>query len=101
MHYITDVKHDSGFKLFLQFDGGCWHLADLEKYLDGEIFEPLKDPLFFATAQFNADVDTVVWGNGADMSPDFLYEISFPVEAPPHMKAAEDGFLYRARSDAK
>jgi len=25
------------------------------------------------------DLDTVVWDNGADMSPDFLFEISVPV----------------------
>jgi len=26
----------------------------------------------------NEDIDTVVWENGADFSPDFLYEVGLP-----------------------
>jgi hypothetical protein len=47
--------------------------------LDGEVFEPLRKIEFFRTARLNPDIDTVVWKNGADMSPDFLYEIGVPV----------------------
>jgi hypothetical protein len=98
MHYITDVQYDSGFRLFLQFEDGMWRIADLKTYLDGEIFEPLKNQALFASARLNADIDTVVWDNGADMSPDFLYEISAPVDVPPLMQAAEDGGVYRTRN---
>ena len=97
MHYITDVQYDSGFKLFLQFEDGTWRIADLKKHLDGEMFEPLKNPEIFASAQLNADIDTVVWDNGADMSPDFLYEISAPGEGVPQMKAAETGVPYKTK----
>ena len=54
--------------------------VDLERHLDGEIFEPLKDIRLFRTARLEPDLDTVVWDNGADMSPDFLYEIGTPVQ---------------------
>ena len=101
MHYITDVQYDSGFSLVLQFEDGTWRLADLEQYLDGEIFEPLRDAACFAAVRVNADIDTIVWENGADMAPDFLYEISSPVSAPPLMKAAEESVPYRTRSDKK
>jgi len=101
MHYITDAQYDSGFRLYLQFEDGQWRMADLKQYLDGEIFEPLKDKSLFATVRLNSDIDTVVWDNGADMSPDFLYEISAPVNDPPLMKAAEAGVLYRTRSGKK
>lgn len=94
MHSITAVEYDSGFSLFLQFENREWRTADLEEHLDGEIFEPLKDVSRFATAALNEDIDTVVWENGADMSPDFLYEISVPAEAPPVMKAAEESVAY-------
>ena len=101
MHYITDVQYDSGFKLLLQFEDGKWRIADLEKHLDGEIFEPLRDAVFFAEVRLNSDIDTVVWKNGADMSPDFLYGISSPINNSPLMKAAEEGVPYRTRSDKK
>jgi len=98
MHYIIDAQYDSGFKLVLQFEDGKWRVADLAQHLDGEVFEPLRDPASFSTARLNPDIDTVVWDNGADMSPDFLYEISAPVDAPPLMQAAEDGGVYRTRN---
>jgi hypothetical protein len=95
---ITSVMYESGFKLFLQFEDGAWRIADLKKHLDGEMFEPLKNPKIFASAQLNPDIDTVVWDNGADMSPDFLYEISVPVERVPQMKAAETGVPYKTKT---
>jgi hypothetical protein len=99
MHYITDVQYDSGFKLYLQFEDGSWRIADLNQHLDGEVFEPLKDTARFRTAHLNPDIDTVVWDNGADMSPDFLYEISAPAEHRPILKAAEERARYGSDAD--
>jgi len=101
MHYITDVEYDSEFKLNLQFEDDSWRVADLEKHLDGEVFKPLQNLFSFRTAHLNPDVDTVVWDNGADMSPDFLYEISVPLDEPPQLKAAEESVQYKTRSPSK
>jgi hypothetical protein len=99
MHYITAVQYDSGFRLHLQFEDGLWRVADLETHLDGEVFEPLKEVKRFRTAHLNEDIDTVVWDNGADMSPDFLYGISVPVDEPPLMMVAEEPPPYKTRND--
>ncbi|MFA5043001.1 MAG: DUF2442 domain-containing protein [Kiritimatiellia bacterium] len=80
MHYICAVEYTSGYKLRLKFDDCIVRAVDLERHLDGEIFEPLKDIRRFRTARLDPDLDTVVWDNGADMSPDFLYEIGIPVQ---------------------
>jgi len=80
MHYICAVEYESGFRLRLKFEDWIVRTVDLERYLDGEIFKPLKDIRRFRTACLNPDLDTVVWDNGADMSPDFLYEIGTPVQ---------------------
>jgi hypothetical protein len=80
MHYIKDVEYNSEYKLDVCFEDNNWRSVDLGEHLDGEIFEPLKNIDEFKTAELNADIDTVVWSNGADMSPDFLYEISVPME---------------------
>lgn len=86
MHYITDVKYESGYCLLVTFEDGDCRRIDLASHLDGEIFEPLRDMNMFRSARLNADIDTVVWDNGADMSPDFLYEIGKPVEFDPARK---------------
>ncbi len=80
MHFVKSVTYVSEYKLLLSFENGSAKLVDLEPHLDGEIFEPLKDIDYFKTVCVNPDLDTIVWDNGADMSPDFLYEIGKPVE---------------------
>lgn len=79
MHYVTSVEHEAGYRLRLGFEDGSVRSVNLEEHLDGEVFEPLKDPAAFRTAHLDTDLDTVVWANGADMSPDFLYRISQPL----------------------
>jgi len=75
MHWITEVKYIADYRLRLQFEDGRTRVVDLAEHLTGDVFEPLKDRRLFKTARLNPDLDTVVWDNGADMSPDFLYEI--------------------------
>jgi hypothetical protein len=40
MHFMKDVRHVSEYKLLLTFEDGSVKLVDLERELDGEIFEP-------------------------------------------------------------
>lgn len=75
MHFVRKVRYISGYKLKLTFEDGSVKFVDLEPYLDGEIFEPLKDINYFKRVHVNPDIDTIVWENGADLSPDFLYEV--------------------------
>lgn len=96
MHYITEVEHESGYCLRLRFEDGCLRRVDLTAHLDGEVFEPLRELSLFRTARLNADIDTVVWDNGADMSPDFLYAISSPVTGERAVRVAEGRVPYVA-----
>ena len=79
MHFVRDVKYVGDYKLRLTFEDGSVREVDLSQHLDGEVFEPLKNVSKFKSVRVNADLDTIVWENGADMSPDFLYEIGVPV----------------------
>ena len=76
MHFVRNVTYLSGYRLLLDFGDGVRRLVDLQPHLEGEIFEPLKDINYFKTVSVNPDLDTIVWQNNADFSPDFLYEIS-------------------------
>lgn len=79
MHFVKGVTYVSEYKLLLTFEDDSVKLVDLERELDGEIFEPLKDINYFKTVRVNPDLDTIVWENGADMSPDYLYQVGVPM----------------------
>ncbi len=100
MHYVTKVKYETGYRLLLTFENGGRRRVDLAPHLDGEVFEPLRDIKQFRTARLNTDIDTVVWDNGADMSPDFLYDIGEPVDDVPARKVVEDRADYAHSGDA-
>lgn len=91
MHFVTSVEYAGECRLLVGFEDGSRRLADLQSRLVGEIFQPLRNIAYFKTARLNEDLDTVCWENGADFSPDFLYEISQPVYAqhPAHSAVAE------------
>jgi hypothetical protein len=79
MHFVKKANYVSEYKLLLTFEDGNIRLVDLKLHLEGEIFKPLKDISYFKAVKVNSDLDTIVWKNGADMSPDFLYEIGVSV----------------------
>ncbi|HEX9799713.1 MAG TPA: DUF2442 domain-containing protein [Thermoanaerobaculia bacterium] len=72
MLLVTGARYLGGFRLWLEFSDGATGEVDLEGDLWGEMFEPLRDPLVFAQARFDPELDTVVWPNGADFAPEFL-----------------------------
>ncbi|MBF0336738.1 MAG: DUF2442 domain-containing protein [Nitrospirae bacterium] len=80
MKFVRKVSYISDYKLMITFDYDIVRYVDLEEHLDGEIFEPLRDISYFKTVCVNRDIDTICWDNGADMSPDFLYEIGVEKE---------------------
>ncbi len=74
--------------------------VDLGPHLDGEMFEPLREIGLSRKVRLNADIDTVVWYNGVDMSPDFLYEIGEPVDDAPARNIAKDRTAFARKDDA-
>ena len=80
MHFVKDVKYVSEYKLLLTFEDGVVKIVDMKPHLEGEIFEPLKDIDYFKTVRVNLDIDTIVWENDADFSPDFLHKIGIDVK---------------------
>lgn len=70
---ITDVDYKGDYKLNLKFSDGVEKIADLEPYLYGKIFGELRDMEKFT--QYGLTRVTIEWSNGADLAPEFLYEI--------------------------
>jgi hypothetical protein len=73
MKTVTKVRVIAPYTLDLTFSDGVRRKVDLEFELYGEVFEPLKDAAYFARASVDPVLGTVVWPNGADFSPEFLY----------------------------
>jgi Protein of unknown function (DUF2442) len=68
---ITTVEVLPPYGLRLTFDDGAVREVDLTDELWGPMFEPLKDPAFFA--QVTVDHGTVMWPNGLDLDPVVLH----------------------------
>ena len=62
------------YTLEVSFDDGVVRRVNVESAMRGPVFEPLRDPSFFALVTVDPDAGTVVWPNGADLAPEFLYE---------------------------
>lgn len=71
--HVTVAKAVGPHSLELTFDDGLSKRVNLRRELYGVVFEPLRDPAYFARVAVNADSRTVAWPNGADFAPDFLY----------------------------
>jgi len=73
--HTTKVTPLPGYRLRLTFNTGESGEVDLSGELDGEVFEPLRDPAMFATACQDPIMRTVAWANGADLAPEFLLDL--------------------------
>ena len=71
---IVAAKALGDYRLHLRFEDGVEGVVDLAPLLSFQgIFEPLRDPAYFAQVRVDADLGTVAWPNGADLDPDVLY----------------------------
>jgi hypothetical protein len=69
---VRAVEPLERFKVRLEFEDGTQKEIDLEPYLHGPIFEPIRsDPAVFRSVKVEGG--TIAWDNGADIDPDVLY----------------------------
>lgn len=74
---VTSVRVLARYIVELTFDTGEVKVLDLEPLLAGPIFEPLtNDYELFRQVSVSDEAGTIVWPNGADLSPQTLYERS-------------------------
>jgi hypothetical protein len=70
---ISEARYVKGHTIWLRFVDGTEGEIDLQNELDGEVFEPLKDTAYFGQFILDPELRTVVWPNGADFAPEFLW----------------------------
>ena len=72
---VVKAAVSGAHSLDLTFEDGTRKQVNLLPLLEGQIFEPLRDPGFFARVTLDPVAGTVVWPNGADIAPEALYEL--------------------------
>lgn len=68
---VVDAQHCGEYRLRLRFNDGSEKTVDFRAWLEGPVFEPLRDKSYFR--RFFVEGGTVVWPNGADIAPEALY----------------------------
>ena len=71
---LIDARYVSDHIIWLRFNDGAEGEVNLRNELWGPMFEPLLNPSNFRTFIIHPELHTLVWENGADLSPEFLYE---------------------------
>ena len=69
---VIQAEYQDGFRIRLTFNDDSERTVDFCPWLEGPIFEPLKDLKYFQ--RFFLDGGPVAWPNGADIAPETLYE---------------------------
>lgn len=69
---VRAVEPRQGFAVLITFENGVQREIDLEPYLHGPMFAPLRsDPAQFRAMKIEGG--TIAWDHGADIDPDVLY----------------------------
>lgn len=76
---VTRAEYRGQYRIHLAFHDGLARTVDFSEWLEGPVFEPLKDQRYFQ--RFFLDGGTVAWPNGADIAPETLYERAKSSEA--------------------
>ena len=73
---ILHAELSGPHSLRLSFNDGTIKRVDLSPLLDGPVFEPLREPGYFARVVLDETCGTVAWPNGADFAPEALRDLA-------------------------
>jgi len=72
--HVKNAEYLEEYKINVEFNTGLNQVIDLKDEIWEEIFEPLKDKEYFRNFKLNPF--TIYWENGADFSPEYLFEMA-------------------------
>ena len=89
---VVSVQALPEHRLRVAFDDGTEGVVDVAEMVEFTgVFEPLREPDFFAKAIANTELGTVCWPNKADLDSDVLYAkvtgVPVPEYAPEKRRA--------------
>lgn len=69
---VIRATYRSDYQIEIVFNDELTATVDFTRWLNGPVFEPLRDREYFR--RFFIDGGTIAWPNGADIAPETLYE---------------------------
>jgi hypothetical protein len=91
--HLTNAKHLEGYKVEVTFNNGLKGIADLSEALYGPAFEPLKQPSMFSSFALDKELETLVWPNGADLAPEYIFFQAFKNDPELQEQFREWGYI--------
>jgi hypothetical protein len=76
---VPRAEYRGRYTIHLVFNDGVEETVDFSAWLEGPVFEPLRDPQYFQ--RFTLEGGTVTWPNGADIAPETLHECAMSSRA--------------------
>ena len=70
---VTAVEVIGDYRLRLTFQDGSVGDVDFSGREWHGVFEPLRDPSYFARVEVDAEAGTIAWPDGIDMAPEPLH----------------------------
>jgi hypothetical protein len=71
---VVGVTVVGDYRVRFLFDDGTAGVVDFSSMEWTGVFEPLRDPRYFAMVKVDPEAATVVWPNGVDLAPETLYQ---------------------------
>ncbi len=77
MLHVSSAEYLGGHRIKVKFNNGMEGIVDLFASMDGGIFSELRDESKFRNFHVDRELGTIVWQNGADLAPEYLFYLAF------------------------
>ena len=76
LYDVVEVRVIKNYVLYLRFENGVEGEVDIARIVPFEgVFSKLKNTEYFETVRLDKELGTIVWDNGADLSPSYLFSV--------------------------
>ena len=74
VYRVVSFENAGPYTLDVHFDDGTEQVINFEPVLAGEMYGLLRELSVFNQVRIDAEVQTLVWPNGADFDPETLHD---------------------------
>lgn len=91
--HVTNARYVEDYKIEVSFNNGRKGVADLSDALKGSVFASLKNTSAFSSFTVDKELETLVWPNGADLAPEYIYFQAFKNEPELQSQFKQWGYI--------
>ncbi|RLJ22246.1 DUF2442 domain-containing protein [bacterium endosymbiont of Escarpia laminata] len=91
--HVTNASYIEDYKVEVLFNDGRKGVADLSSALKGSVFESLRNKSEFSLFRVDKELETIVWPNGADLAPEYIYFQAFKNEPKLQSQFKQWGYI--------